>query len=460
MPRLSKVKHGCNCLHEDTTVYPVDPGDVCCEDIAESHCAYVLLVECDQNQLGVGPMSTSVLWPCSIIRKECVTGCIWSIWRRRAFEVDDGPAPRLCDTTAKNGIVRIEDAKRVQDYCTWVDMVANGAIDSNGVDDWESFTYLFHRMWTLAPDGYGGAVLSLETDGQVVGQEGLTAVYRCASWDWTSKATFIRESVDPGLRAANLQCTICVAPLDALPLNPCYDPAHKCTCCDPGWDAGTFVLSVSGCAAWSLLYVEVVRYALPFCGVTAPSGAACGWFWGSNGNWDSPTGQANGLGVLSWCDGDAWHVEIYCYDSDTGCWVSQGEATVTNQECLCAGVYLTITLPELDCCPGGCETCDVFAGPTYPDLTISDGTNSQTMTYDSGTDAWFTDTPNTLMGACCGLPEEEVVWKLACVDGEVVLNDGVTTSGSNSFDCEPFVAIFGPFTGFDGGGPYYLTVTL
>lgn len=106
-----------------------------------------------------------------------------------------------------------------------------------------------------------------------------------------------------------------------------------------------------------------------------------------------------------------------------------------------------------DCCEGGgCSSCADFDG--NPNLTISDGSASQEMVHDG--DSWPTSVPNTLMGALPGFPEEDVVWDFAC-DGETATLNGVP---ANSFACGPLEAVFGPYDGYDGGGPYYLTVTL
>ncbi|MBX3447941.1 MAG: hypothetical protein KF777_00190 [Planctomycetaceae bacterium] len=405
MPRLSRIKHGCNCLHENTATDSPDADSICCPDLPTSHCAYAVLVECDHNQLGAGPMSTSVLWPCSILRKECTVGCVWSIWRRRALEVDDSPAPSICDTTAKNGIVRVNDANRTQAYCTWVDAVAAGAVDSPGVDDWESFTTLFHRMWKLEPDGTGGAILTLTTDDQVVGQEGLTAVYTCAAWDWNSKGVFILESIDAGLRQANLQCSICVVPVDSETVNPCNDPAHKCTCCDPGWDEGVFTFIISGCPQHSgQVGVQVTRNATLPCGVSDPDGA-CGYFWGTTGS---------GLGLLSWCDGTDWHVEVFCLID--GCWVSQGEADITNQECRCVGIWLTFTLPELDCC--ACPTIS-----DYPSLVL--------------------DLVSDCAAFDCEIPLAGVSGSIWDANGSGCVPQAILTCSSNSWQLQPNVSCQG-----------------
>jgi hypothetical protein len=98
-----------------------------------------------------------------------------------------------------------------------------------------------------------------------------------------------------------------------------------------------------------------------------------------------------------------------------------------------------------------CDSC--LASATT--LTVSDGGVSQNMTYNSGSGCWETSFPNTLCGATPGLPEEEIIWTLCCVDGIPSLSSG-SSSPLVSWNCDPFEAVFGPVF----FGDCYLTITI
>lgn len=315
------------------------------------------------------------------------------------------------------------------------------------------------KKWTLS---HGSTTSTLT----FTGRDDRTAVYTAdrsaLSVDCRDPITFTQQSADSGLERLPLQ--LCVVPIESRPKITCDDAESQCGCCDKGDDL-PYRVYITGCdnivSTASGVAGRVSDAGLLPCGVSWPSSAPCGVFPVTLGGASSCGDWTGAVLLLFYCDGDSYAIDVYCYDGVEECWVSQGAATITFYECRCGGPLFAFTLPELDCCcGGGCEECDNLNSDPKPTLTISDGTNSQTMTWDAGYGGWLTDPPNQLMGAIMGLPEYEIVWGLKCIDGTLVLNDGATPVNAISFDCDPLVAVFGPFTGFDGGGPYYLTVTL
>lgn len=220
-------------------------------------------------------------------------------------------------------------------------------------------------------------------------------------------------------------------------LNPyvcikCETRQQACRCCDNGQDSIPFVVVIDGCGTFAGRYeFDAVRYKSPTAlptGVSYPATNPCGVFWGTLSAGDGCT--ANGatwsgsLGLLSWCDGtDAeipWHVEVFCYDTYLGAWVSQGEATVTSYECRCSGPYFGFTLPPLDCCcDGGGELIPTDCCPDGIPSTLTfaidsacteiDGVTA-TLTYD-GINSWRGETATI---TCPMLPDFTIEVRLYC----------------------------------------------
>lgn len=265
-------------------------------------------------------------------------------------------------------------------------------------------------------------------------------------------------------------------------LNPyqcveCETRQQACRCCDNGQDSIPFVVVIDGCGTFAGRYeFDAVRYKSPSAlpsGVSYPATNPCGVFWGTLSAGDGCT--ANGatwsgsLGLMSWCDGIdpyygmPWHVEVFCYDTYLGAWVSQGEATVTSYECLCSGPRFAFTLPEIDCCCDDpcptcteCEDCQC-AGAVYPDtVTISDGTNTITMSrLMPGDCTWYNSGTITFGGCTLG----NQILQVFCTSAGWTLGGGAISGvNSTSDSCDPLEATFSSFTGCDGN-TYVVTLT-
>jgi hypothetical protein len=192
----------------------------------------------------------------------------------------------------------------------------------------------------------------------------------------------------------------------------CETRVQDCRCCDSGSPTLPFVVVIDGCGTFAGRYqFDALRYrdpdALPT-GISYPATDPCGVFIGtiSAGDGCSAGGTAwsGELKLMSWCDGtDAaipWHVEVFCYNSDTSTWVSSGVATVTSYECRCDGPRFAFTLPDLDCCcdatlietdccPDGIPSTLTFAIESATCAEI-DGVTA-TLTHD-GIDSWRGET--------------------------------------------------------------------
>lgn len=248
-------------------------------------------------------------------------------------------------------------------------------------------------------------------------------------------------------------------------LNPyvcikCETRQQACRCCDNGQDSIPFVVVINGCGTFAGRYeFDAVRYKSPTAlpsGVSYPATDPCGVFWGTLSAGDGCT--ANGatwsgsLGLMSWCDGTyaeiPWHVEVFCYDTYLGAWVSQGEATVTSYECLCSGPRFAFTLPEIDCCCDGGTVLTECCGSTEISETLAiefqtvdapvTTLGSGTLTYDSGTEEW------TGVVTFCG-SAADVTLSCVLVDG-VYRWQLVTSNGFNVYHsglvCDPLEIVF------------------
>ena len=413
---LSPVRcEGCDCLNETVEVDPdlpaqYEPGTdrsgkdwPCCNEEA-APCSYVVIAECDHPHpayedvgygYGLGTKATGfptgtepqMMYPVFELKKECITGCRYS-WN---FNLVTDPRVYPIDTY---GVVlqegfptyRLLEGGGVQHVKPrWMTQSDIGCLVGEAPE---------YRLWQLVDISVSTVQLTWDFHG-LPGQndpllqlEKSAPVYESVSgWiRWGRNRMRLTEASQrewPSLRPE-----VCVVAVDYpyLP-NSCETLLDRCNCMDPGTAQTSFDVTIAGCSNFSGTYTVLFsRYrqdlgdTLP-CGVSYPASAPCGVFWSDNPigtgeeicvnegvNW---TGSA--LGFLNWCDGTDYHVELFCYNRDTSCWVSQGEATVTLQEPRCRVMYLEFTLPPLDCC---CEAPPISTDccpddPTPPVLTFA-----------------------------------------------------------------------------------------
>lgn len=224
--------------------------------------------------------------------------------------------------------------------------------------------------------------------------EGYSATYSGAAGSCTEKINFSRSTVDSPIKYMPLN--LCVVPIETAPPSVCNTPDTQCTCCEDGDDMRLWVC-IDACDPYGgcfddLRSTRVAAGTYVDCGIASPdsSQAPCGFFPFTLGDVTDPTCPVAAK-LIVYCNGTDYTIDVYCYDGNTNCWVSQGSATVTNYECTCYGPYFEFALPSLDCCcPAICPTAEE-AEEFFPELTITlsstcadfDGCTG-TLTYNMG----------------------------------------------------------------------------
>lgn len=286
------------------------------------------------------------------------------------------------------------DGGGLSNCCTWPEFLREIGCDKGFV------------KWRLTATSSTTATLLCTT------RDGGMGLFTCDDWSCTEESTFLL--VDRTDELQGIPHALCVAPADREPTLVCEDMDSQCACCDYDFTTGTLFITITACPGFTGYHEVVITRicdagGLP-CGVTYPTPAPCCVFGGSL------TATANGcekqIYLLTWCDGSTYQQEVYC--EVDGCYVSQGMSTINLYECRCSGPYIDATLPPLDCCcpdePPSC--CDYASLPSTG--TISDGTNTYTLTKGTtaGGDTTYTNAgPITL----CGF--ESAAISVTCIDG-------------------------------------------
>lgn len=404
-----------------------------------------------------------ITYPFLIFRKKCLDGNIWvSEWTG-----NENLGNKL-DNATFGYTTRLEVQNLIDETSYGSSCFAGEcfALAEANLDCPAAGPQIRHK-WQLEITDEGGGILTLEamnggtatytyTGGQVC--DGLSGVP--AERDAIGCLTFGLTEHSSGVRG--LPKFISVSPIDIpiLAQQQCDSIEDKCRCCDPpDYAVGRFTLNITGsseeCTGFDgehqpsfTRYTDLAQTAtcggvaasteLP-CGVTYPEDAPCGAFWMTIDGpvCDPPSTEwGDNLGLLVYCTGDSYTVEVYCYSLDYECWVSQGEATVDDFECSCYGPVLTLTLPELDCCCAQfVEACSCATVPVT--ITADDGTNQIDMTYDAVNDYW--QGSGVFFG--CG----NVGFTLQCLPGNIwyFIDQGALTPGySPSGSCDPFAISF------------------
>lgn len=262
--------------------------------------------------------------------------------------------------------------------CTWPEFAGRRACDIGFV------------KWRLTAIDTTTASLVCTT------RDGNTATYLCTDWSCTEERSFTRSARTAGLQG--IPPVLCVAPVNRSPTLVCDTIEDQCACCDYDFDVGTLFLRITGCSGFNGYHeVPIGRICaaedLP-CGVTYPTPAPCCVFAGSITS--SADGCDESIYLIVWCDGTTYHVEAYCPDpNNPGCWVSQGEATVSLYECRCAGPYIEFEMPPTDCC---CDSvvpsCGTEAiGNIVAEITIGAVGPVTVIMTNTGGDTWSGEAP-------------------------------------------------------------------
>ena len=503
MPLSSAISlnrcEGCDCRNDTPVIDPSEPDAVnaalrgtgigslsdkdwpCCDEVA-APCSYVLLYECSHpypatEEVGSGSGSAPFIerkltgflqgqtafdfqwiYPTVELKKECITGCRYS-WN---FNLITNPTMAAVDS---QGLPLFEGfpTYRLADVGPfyspeyvkpfWRPGNNIGCLVGEAPD---------YRLWSLVDISASPVQLTWDFHG-VPGQNdpllqlGKSAPVYEANGAWSRWGRNTMRLTDASrLEWPSLKREVCVAAVDFPYLhNECDTFAARCTCIDTGASQVTFIITITGCSNIEGTFsVLLNRYkagdTLP-CGVSFPASYPCGVFFSGGTIGSGPESctvegvnwSGTSIGFLSWCDGTDYHVEVYCYNLATECWVSQGEATITLQEPTCKGMLLEFTLPPLDCCcptdppvendccPGGAPRtlyADVSSTgcPDLDGLTIP-------LTYDAVNDWWSSSGGNLILACPSG-----GVWNLSFQGFTNGCDFGTSVVTATTASCDPF----------------------
>lgn len=214
--------------------------------------------------------------------------------------------------------------------------------------------------WKLEHDATSATVTGRTDSGE-------TVVYSTSEWSCPDpdaptedqRVTFTISSYpDTITDCQKFPRKICVFPGNANFTTPCSSSAAAVACCDPGWPSGTLDVNLGDCGGEHT--ITLFRNAELPEGVTDPEGV-CGYFWATINGLCSSGGAAVTFGVLTYCDGTDWHVDLWC--SLDG-WHEIDTATATLTQC-CPGAQFEWTWSGdwgECCCPEpepmlGCDCC-------------------------------------------------------------------------------------------------------
>lgn len=186
-----------------------------------------------------------------------------------------------------------------------------------------------------------------------------TLIYNCSDFHCKSRSTFLK-SVYPDTLFCDYPEKVCIIPGYTDFITPCSSAANVCNCCDDGSCTATFIVTID-CSNFSPYAVIATRNAPLPSGVSDPGGA-CGYFWNTFGvKW----------GLLVWCDGTNYKVQIYCLISTT--YIVVCDTTATRDLC-CPNFAIHWTCSNIVCANGTaancCDNCGVpcecCTSPAYP----------------------------------------------------------------------------------------------
>lgn len=410
---------GCDC--KNPTTFEVCEGRVhipCCEHCEAAASAYAILWECCLTCNPLMHLPRHML-----VWKDCLFDCLWRS-RTTSSETSETITPEggltsvLCDILQYNPDVAIPSFPIEFAGCYPFPM-------SPGGDDTRAAYFDMYNMGSPADHadfienhtnihaeleitGAGTAELRLISRGGVIPIDDVAATYICNDFNCLDRSTFHRVTTDEyplitntpdPRRCYHLPNHVCVTPAVSQWRTPCDPPSAACACCDNGADGGYLDVNLGDCGGEH--EVEIVRNAELPSGVTDPE-APCGYFWGT-----ISTDCDFTFGVLTYCDGEDWHVDLWC--SLDG-WHEIDTATATLTQC-CPGAAYTWTWSGDwgDCCctetpdPVECACCPDDLAPANYLVTIPAGTTNGTCTDCSGITGSHILTP---AGGACNWTKE------------------------------------------------------
>lgn len=441
---MAPRKHPGRCGCENSWTFPdANENPSCCEHALSAPCWYALSFECpaywatpyvDGNSNFVRePLLGNPLGllagrgECHFLAKDCITGCTWGDrWTTSAFgyetplvTVVDCPTQTICaDVTTPPDSTGLDDT--TSDFfdgespefspcgiecngssvdcvpCAWANFCNGAEFTETGLQRCINNVVgdaLLRKKWELLMISTTEATLTCTSN------QGWVAQYYCSDFNPVNKSTFVRSNCHAML--IGLPVRICCIPISKSVANPCDTIGDKCRCNDPGFCSTTIWVQVSGCSGFSGRQIvglsRMYSVGAGLTGVSMPSPAPCGFFWGTVGVSGTTCGNyRNQMGIQIWCDGTTYQIAVYCLKLDNT-WEAVSGAAITSIISTCFGPELAFTIPEMPCCcldvgepvETGCCPDDptprtLTAEGVLSDCTECTGTASGSATYVEG----------------------------------------------------------------------------
>ena len=499
---MAPRKHPGRCGCENSWTFPdANENPSCCEHALSAPCWYALSFECpaywatpyvDGNSNFVRePLLGNPLGllagrgECHFLAKDCITGCTWGDrWTTSAFgyetplvTVVDCPTQTICaDVTTPPDSTGLDDT--TSDFfdgespefspcgiecngssvdcvpCAWANFCNGAEFTETGLQRCINNVVgdaLLRKKWELLMISPTEATLTCTSN------QGWVAQYYCSDFNPVNKSTFVRSNCHAML--IGLPVRICCIPISKSVANPCDTIGDKCRCNDPGFCSTTIWVQVSGCSGFSGRQIvslsRMYSVGTGMTGVTLPSPAPCGFFWGTVGSTSTSCGGYYAqMGIQIWCNGTTYQIAVYCLKTD-GTWEFVPGAAITNVISTCFGPEIAFTIPSMPCC---CED------ERIPTDCCPDGIPSTLTVELSGTGCADFATTVTWNGttrwegtaSICGLTMSvTVTCDTLGVPGYVISVDYIAPLGGTLAVSDPIAATCSPFYASQGSLPTF-----
>lgn len=218
----------------------------------------------------------------------------------------------------------------------------------------------------------------------------------------------------------------------ALPLEGGSIPLMDATEQLPLLIKGCHDLNCEGCQD---IWVQCVKNATLPSGVTAPTDACCGYYFGDGGL---------GISILIWCDGTAWKAKQYCRTSGgSPVYTLVGDITIV-KDCI-PGTRPQLSTTLAECC-NVCHPCDLCNLP--PELNVDLTSNFG----QSGSAVMVTDRHRFCKSFITSLGDEIYI--------EIDLDTCTARVGCNSSPCDNFNCVATTVMTINSCDPIDITVTV
>lgn len=451
---------------------------------------------------------TKMYGGCHFLKKECVTGCAWGdrwynpegyyndhlsnpLYEQPFITLTNCPTSVVCDdvtdppdvldlTAIKSFLDSLHPSRDVSCSpcgfapddsncveCSWAESCAGGNFTAAGIQECRygvnGESFLLRKKWEMLMLSATEATLVCTSN------MGWTAQYYCGDFDPMNKSTFVRNEATVHEKLIGLPVKICVIPISKPVANPCTTVAAKCACMDPGFCGTTIWVNVAGCKGFSggqtINLTRMYSVGSGLSGVSMPSSAPCGFFWGTIGPNSIVCSSVykNQLGIQIWCDGVTYLIAVYCLKID-GTWEFVPGAAITSIIPTCFGPELFFRLPETlpcccaedgppietNCCPDNPIPRTLTAEAEITLCTECTGTGTASATYVEGETypTWDVDVTvcsrtYTIRLVCQPSDGGGVAWTATMTDTDPDCGLGLPYGGSLvSSDCDPLEIVF------------------